>query len=148
MGFERPAIDAIAEAKKRKCSTAPPISALTDVIALPTFRASRSASSLRFATIASASAWSSRERSFGGVFAHGPSSAARAASTARSTSTSFAIAARASGSPLAGSLSSRTSPEAGSANSPAMKSPYSRSVATAIAGNLSERLVFPTTRRG
>ena len=42
---------------------------------------------------------------------------------------------RASGSPVAGSASSRVSPEAGSVGSPLMKSPYSRSVATAICGD-------------
>ena len=82
------------DAKKRKFSTAPPTSALTEEIALPTLRDSSSASSLRFAAIASASACRRRERSFGGVLPHGPSSAARAASTARSTSASPAIATR------------------------------------------------------
>src|SRR5207245_4634008 len=72
------------------------------------------------------------EPSFAGVRPHAPSSAARAASTARSTSPSPAIAAFASGSPVAGSRSSRTSPEAGSTSAPSMKSPYSRCVATAI----------------
>src|SRR5215831_5810933 len=108
-------------------------SALTDEIALPTLRTSSSASSLRFATIASASACRSRERSVGGVFPHGPSRAARAASTARSTSASPAIATRARDSPVAGSESSRASPACGSTCSPLMNSPYSRSVATAIA---------------
>ena len=74
------------------------------------------------------------DRSFAGVFPHAPASAARAASTARSTSAGPAIAARASGSPVAGSVTSRTSPDAGSAVAPLMKSPYSRSVATAIVG--------------
>src|SRR5205807_1447021 len=106
-GCERPAIEPTTEAKKRKFSTAPATSALTEEIALPTLRDSSSASSLRFATIASASACSSRARSFGGVLPHGPSSAARAASTARSTSASPAMAARASGSPVAGSCRSR-----------------------------------------
>ena len=58
--------------------------------------------------------------------------AARAASTARSTSATPANAARPSTSPVAGSVRSRTSPDAGSMSSPLMKSPYSRSVATAI----------------
>ena len=53
-------------------------SAFTDEIALPTLRASSSASSLRFATIASASACSRRERSVGGVLPQSPASAARA----------------------------------------------------------------------
>ena len=64
-----------------------------------------------------------------------PPSAARAASTARSTSASPAIAALASGSPVAGSRSSRISPEAGSAIPPSMKRPYSLPVATAIAAD-------------
>src|SRR5581483_10979260 len=42
-----------------------------------------------------------------------------------------AIAARASTSPVAGSKTSRTSPDAGSARPPSMKSPYSFPVATA-----------------
>src|SRR5215218_1047669 len=99
---------------------------------------SRSASSLRFATIASESACSRRDRSVGGVFAHGPASAVPAASTARSTSASPAIATRASGSPVAGSVSSRISPEAGSTRAPPMNSPYSRCVATAIPRDDSE----------
>ena len=107
---------------------------MTDEIALPTLRASSSASSARFAWIASASACRRRERSVPGVRPQSPSTAARAASTARSTSASPAIAARASVSPVAGSTRSRTSPDAGSVDSPPMKSPYSRSVATATAG--------------
>ena len=55
-------------------------SAFTDEIALPTLRDSSSASSLRSATIASASACRSRERSVGGVFSQSPSRAPRAAS--------------------------------------------------------------------
>jgi len=58
---------------------APAISAFTDEIALPTLRDSSSASSLRFAVIASASACSRRERSVPGVLPQAPSSAARAA---------------------------------------------------------------------
>ena len=56
---------------RRSGSSRPPrlSSAFTDEIALPTLRDSSSASSLRFATIASASACSRRERSVGGVFA-------------------------------------------------------------------------------
>ena len=72
IGFERPAIEPATEAKKRKFSTAPAISALTEEIALPTLRDSSSASSLRFSWIASASACSSRERSVGGVRAPRP----------------------------------------------------------------------------
>ena len=45
-------------------------SGFVELTALPTLRASSSVSSLRLATIASASAWRSRERSFGGVFPH------------------------------------------------------------------------------
>src|SRR5436190_11432570 len=131
-GCERPLIEPTTEAKKRKFSTAPATSALTEEIALPTLRTSSSASSLRFATIASASAWRSRDRSVGGVFPHGPASAARAASTALSISASPAIATRASAAPVAGSVRSRSSPDWGSTSSPLMKSPYSRSVATAI----------------
>src|SRR5262249_37815482 len=108
--------------------------ALTDEIALPTLRVSSSASSFRFATIASASACSRRERSVAGVLPQSPASAPRAASTARSTSASPAIAARARAASLAGSRSSRPSPAPGSVDSPLMKSPYSRSVAPAIAG--------------
>src|SRR5918999_2224227 len=118
-------------------------SALTDEIALPTFRASSSASSLRFASMASASACRRRERSVGGVFAHGPESAVRAAATARSTSASPAMAARASGSPVAGSARSRTSPEAGSRSSPSMKRPYSRPVATAMARTIPSESAAP-----
>ena len=44
---------------------------MTDEIALPTLRTSSSASSFRFATIASASACRRRERSVGGVLPHG-----------------------------------------------------------------------------
>ena len=110
---------------------------------MPTLRDSSSASSLRFATIASASACRSRARSFGGVLPHGPSSAARAASTARSTSASPAIAARASGSPVAGSCRSRISPEAGSTTSPPMKSPYSCPAVTAIEPELSAFVTPP-----
>src|SRR3954447_15488301 len=119
------------DAKKRKFSAAPATSALTEAIALPTFLDSSSASSLRFATIASASAWRRRDRSFEGVFPHGPSSAALAASTARSTSASPAMAARPRISPVAGSRTSRDSPEAASADSPLMKSPCPLPVATA-----------------
>ena len=72
--------------RKRKFSIAWASSALTDEIALPTLRASSSASSLRFATSASASAWRRRERSFGGVLPQSPFSAPRRPSTARSTS--------------------------------------------------------------
>ena len=104
---------------------------------MPTLRDSSSASSLRFATIASASACSRRERSFGGVLPQGPSSAARAASTARSTSASPAIAARPSASPVAGSTTSRDSPEAASTGSPSMKSPCSLPVATATSRTIS-----------
>ena len=99
----------IADAKKRKFSTAPPISALTDEIALPTLRDSSSASSLRFALIASASACRRRERSFAGVLPQSPSSAARAAATARSISASPASCVVPSVSPVAGSTSSRDS---------------------------------------
>ena len=74
---------------------------------MPTLRASSSASSLRFAAIASASACRRRERSVAGVLPQSPSSAARAASTARSTSASPASCAVPSGSPDAGSRSSR-----------------------------------------
>jgi len=74
-GCERPLIEPTTEAKKRKFSTAPATSALTEEMALPTLRDSSSASSLRFATIASASAWRRRARSFAGVLPHGPSSA-------------------------------------------------------------------------
>ncbi len=123
IGFERPPIEPVTDAKKRKFSTAPPTSAFTDEIALPTLRDSSSVSSLRFAAIASPSACSRRERSFGGVLPHGPSRAARAASTARSMSASPASATRASGSPVAGSRSSRVSPAAGSTVSPLMKRP-------------------------
>src|SRR5262245_48913229 len=107
-------------------------------MALPTFRTSSSASSLRFATSASASACRSRERSVGAVRPQSPSSAARAASTARSTSASLAMATFASGSPVAGSDSSLSSPPDGSEDSPLMKSRYSRSVATAIGGTLAK----------
>src|SRR4051794_12559327 len=130
MGFERPAIDPTTDPKKRKFSVAPESSALTEEIALPTLRDSSSASSLRFAAIASASACNRRERSVPGVFPQAPSRAARAASTARSTSASPPIAARASTSPVAGSTTSRTSPDAGSARSPAMNSPCSGATAT------------------
>src|SRR5437588_7748638 len=82
--------------------------------------------------IASASAGSRRERSVGGVLPHGPSSAARAATTARSTSASPAIAAFASGSPVAGWISSRSPPPDAPLGSPSMKSPYSSRVATVI----------------
>ena len=109
MGVVRPAMDAIADAYQRKFSAETATSPLTEETALPTFRVSSSVSSLRLATIASASACRRRERSFGGVFPQGPSSAARAASTARSTSASPAIAARRSGAPVAGSVSSRIS---------------------------------------
>ena len=132
IGFERPEIEPSTDAKKRKFSTAPPTSALTEAIALPTLRDSSSASSFRFATIASASACRRRARSFGGVFPQAPSSAVRAAATARSTSASPAIAARPSTSPVAGSKTSRDSPEAASPCSPSMKSPCSLPVATAI----------------
>ena len=94
---------AIADAYQRKYSAETATSPFTDVTALPTLRVSSSVSSLRLATIASARAWMRRERSFGGVFPHGPSSAARAASTARSTSAGEAIAARPSAAPVAGS---------------------------------------------
>ena len=47
-----------------------------------------------------------------------------------------ASAARASGSPVAGSLRSRISPDAGSTTSPPMKSPYSCPAVTAIGRNL------------
>src|SRR5262245_31405383 len=107
-------------------------------MALPTFRTSSSASSLRFATSASASACRRRERSVGAVRPQSPSSAARAASTARSTSASFATATFASGSPVAGSDSSFSSPPEGSDDSPLMNSRYSRSVATAIGGTLAK----------
>src|SRR5204863_5133205 len=120
-------------------------SAFTEEIALPTLRTSSSASSLRLATIASASACSKRERSVGGVLPHGPASAARAASTARSMSASPAMATRASASPVAGSVRSRTSPDCGSTSSPLMKSPYSRLVATAIGA---EDTGFRATDRG
>src|SRR6266545_6010626 len=123
IGFERPAIEAMAEPKKRKFSTAWASSALTEEIALPTLRTSSSASSLRLATIASASAWRRRERSFGGVFAQGPSSATRATSTARSTSASEAVATVARGRPVAGSVRSRVS--AASTDSPPIQRPYS-----------------------
>ena len=63
-------------------------SALTEEIALPTLRASSSASSLRFAWIASASACSRRERSVGGVFPSLRRARRCAAATARSTSSS------------------------------------------------------------
>src|SRR5215212_1676936 len=136
MGFERPAIVDTAAAKNRYCSTAPLSSAFTDEIALPTLRASSSASSFRFATIASASACSRRERSFAGVLPQSPSSAARAASTARSTSASPASCALPNGSPVAGSTRSRV--EEPSTVSPPMKSPNSRPVATAIAADRNE----------
>ena len=113
-------------------------SALTDESALPTLRTSSSASSLRLATSASASACSRRERSVGGVRPQSPSSAARAASTARSISASVAMATFASGSPVAGSDSSFGSPPEASDGSPLMKSRYSRSVATAIGRDPSE----------
>ncbi len=48
---------------------------MTEEIALPTFRDSSSASSARFATIASASAWRSRARSVPGVLPQSPASA-------------------------------------------------------------------------
>src|SRR5262245_31712341 len=126
-------MDAIADAYKRKFSIAWLSSAFTEESALPTFRTSSSASSLRLATSASASACSRRERSVGGVLPQSPSRAARAASTARSTSASEAIATFASASPVAGSVSSLTSPPEASVASPLMKSRYSRSVATATA---------------
>jgi hypothetical protein len=85
MGFERPEIEPTTDPKKRKFSTAPASSALTEEMALPTLRDSSSASSFRFAWIASASAYRRRARSFGGVLPHGPSSAARAASSARAS---------------------------------------------------------------
>ena len=97
---------------------------------MPTFRDSSSESSLRFAAIASASACRRRERSFAGVLPQSPSSAARAASTARSISASPASCAVPSGSPDAGSTRSRD--EEPSTVSPLMKSPYSL-VATATA---------------
>ena len=51
---------------------------MTEEIALPTFLASSSASSARFATIASASACRSRARSVPGVLPQSPASAPRA----------------------------------------------------------------------
>src|SRR2546428_5375304 len=60
-------------------------------------------------------------------------------------SASPAIAARASGSPVAGSVSSRVSPDCGSTSSPLMKSPNTRSVATAIGA---EDTGFGAVRRG
>ena len=98
---------------------------------MPTLRASSSESSFRFALSASASACRSRERSLAGVFPQSPSSAARAASTARSISASPASWAVPSASPEAGSVRSRE--EEPSTVSPLMKSPYSL-VATATAG--------------
>src|SRR5262249_14852365 len=89
--------------------------------------------SFRFATIASASACSRRERSVPGVLPHGPASAARAASTARSTSRTPAIAARARTSPVAGSTMSRNSPASGSTLSVLTHSGYSL-IATATSG--------------
>jgi len=136
MGVVRPAMDAIAEAYQRKFSAETATSPFTEDTAFPTFRVSSSVSSLRLATIASASACRRRERSFGGVFPQGPSRAALAASIARSTSASPAIAALASGAPVAGSVSSRTSPDAGSTASPSMKSPNSRCVTTAMGGKI------------
>ena len=125
IGFERPPIEPITDAKKRKFSTAPPTSALTDEIALPTLRDSSSASSLRFAAIASASACSRRERSFGGVRPHGPVERGPRGLDRAVDVGLAASATRASGSPVAGSRSSRVSPAAGSTVSPLMKRPCS-----------------------
>jgi hypothetical protein len=70
------------------------------------------------------SAWSSRDRSVAPVLPQSPSRAARAASTARSTSFSPASWTLASASPVAGSIRSRVSDP--STDSPPIQSPVSR----------------------
>ena len=116
---------------------------MTDEIALPTLRASSSASSARFATIASASACRSRARSVPGVLPQSPVER-RAGGLDRAVDVRLA-GHRGAGERLARSPArSARAPRrtAGSAASPPMKSPYSR-VATAIAPDDNAALVPP-----
>jgi hypothetical protein len=85
----------------------------------PESRASMSASRVAAFLIPSAAARSSFPRSRPFIRGHGPSSnAVLAASAARRTSSSPALATRANGSPVEGSIDSKVSPDAASASSP------------------------------
>ena len=98
---------------------------------MPTLRDSSSASSLRFATIASASACRRRERSVGDVFTQSPRERGARGLDRTVDVAVAATATRASVSPVAGSVSSRVS--AASTYSPPIQRPYSCvAVATAL----------------
>src|SRR5580765_5132555 len=89
---------------------------------LPLSSVSRRASSSACASTRSPSFHSARERSMGLSFAHGPSSAARAARTARSTSSAPASATVVIGSSVAGFTVVNVAPDAASTASPLMMS--------------------------
>src|SRR5262245_138952 len=87
---------------------------------LPLSSVSSRASSSAFWSTRSPSFHRTRERSIGFIFAHGPSNAARAARTARSTSSAPASATVVMGSSVAGFVVVSGAPEAASTASPLM----------------------------
>src|ERR1044071_4328638 len=91
-------------------------------IGLPLSSVSRRASSSACASTRSPSFQSRRERSMGLSFAHGPSSAARAARTARSTSSAPASATVVMGSSVAGFTVVNVAPDAASTATPSIMS--------------------------
>ena len=110
-----------APAKKRRLSAMNGISSSKNALrGLPASADSRSASTSAFSSIASASLSSAVDRS-PGVVVDQPSNAARAAATARSTSSEEESGACAMTSPVEGLITSSVAPSAASANSPLMK---------------------------
>ena len=94
------------------------MSPFAEASGLPLSSDSSSASSSPFALISSASAYISPARFDGETLRSGPSSAARAAATARSTSSAPAWATSQIGSPVAGSMVAKVRPSAASGRSP------------------------------
>src|SRR6266496_332565 len=117
-----------APAKKRRLSAENGISSRDAMSGLPTFNDSSCASSSACASITSASAWRSSERSFGVLSSHSGSTPF-AASTARSTSSAPHRGTSAIVSPVAGLITSIVSPDALSTHSPPMKALYAVFVA-------------------
>ena len=97
------------------------MSPLAAASGLPLSSDSSSASSSPLALISSASAYMSPARFEGETLRSGPSSAARAAATARSTSSAPAWATSQIGSPVAGSIVSKVRPSAASGRSPPIR---------------------------